>query len=233
MRVRFTSPYPGDVTEELAEALQSLPSLCEHIHLPVQSGSDRTLRRMNRGYGRDDYLEKVELLRTKTPELAITTDIIVGFPGETEQDFEETLSLIREVRYDGAFLFKYSTRPHTPAASMSDQVPEEVKGRRLEQALRLLNRLSLVRNHAYLGRSVEVLVDREDVKGDAARLAGRTRGNKIVHFHGEGLSDGDLVCVTITGASAIHLQGELICGNGGKSSGKKDLTTLGPLSMIS
>jgi tRNA-2-methylthio-N6-dimethylallyladenosine synthase len=233
MRVRFTSPYPGDVTEELAEALQSLPSLCEHIHLPVQSGSDRTLRRMNRGYGRDDYLEKVELLRTKTPELAITTDIIVGFPGETEQDFEETLSLIREVRYDGAFLFKYSTRPHTPATSMSDQVPEEVKGRRLEQALRLLNRLSLVRNHAYLGRSVEVLVDREDVKGDAARLAGRTRGNKIVHFHGEGLSDGDLVCVTITGASAIHLQGELICANGGKSSGKKDLTTLGPLSMIS
>ena len=218
MRVRFTSPYPGDVTEELAEAMASLPSLCEHIHLPVQSGSDRTLRRMKRGYSRDDYLEKVELLRTKTPALALTTDIIVGFPGETERDFEETLSLIQEVGYDGAFIFKYSTRPHTPAARLSDQVPEEIKGCRLEQALGLLNRLSLERNRAYLGRTVEVLVDREDVKGDAVRVAGRTRENKIVHFSGEGPTDGDLVLVTITGASALHLQGELICANGAKSS---------------
>jgi len=233
MRVRFTSPYPGDVTEELAEAMASLPSLCEHIHLPVQSGSDRTLRRMKRGYSRDDYLEKVELLRTKTPALALTTDIIVGFPGETERDFEETLSLIQEVGYDGAFIFKYSTRPHTPAARLSDQVPEEIKGRRLEQALGLLNRLSLERNRAYLGRTVEVLVDREDVKGDAVRVAGRTRENKIVHFSGEGPTDGDLVLVAITGASALHLQGELICANGAKSSGKKDLTTFRPLSMIS
>jgi len=233
MRVRFTSPYPGDVTEELAEAMASLPSLCEHIHLPVQSGSDRTLRRMKRGYSRDDYLEKVEFLRTKTPALALTTDIIVGFPGETERDFEETLSLIQEVGYDGAFIFKYSTRPHTPAARLSDQVPEEIKGRRLEQALGLLNRLSLERNRAYLGRTVEVLVDREDVKGDAVRVAGRTRENKIVHFSGDGPTDGDLVLVTITGASALHLQGELICANGAKSSGKKDLTTLRPLSMIS
>ncbi|MBF8297567.1 MAG: uncharacterized protein HW395_224 [candidate division NC10 bacterium] len=218
MRVRFTSPYPGDVTEELAEAMASLPSLCEHIHLPVQSGSDRTLRRMKRGYSRDDYLEKVELLRTKTPALALTTDIIVGFPGETERDFEETLSLIQEVGYDGAFIFKYSTRPHTPAARLSDQVPEEIKGRRLEQALGLLNSLSLERNRAYLGRTVEVLVDREDVKRDAVRVAGRTRENKIVHFSGEGPTDGDLVLVAITGASALHLQGELICANGAKSS---------------
>ena len=233
MRVRFTSPYPGDVTAELAEAMATLPSLCEHIHLPVQSGSDRTLRRMKRGYSRDDYLEKVELLRTKTPALALTTDIIVGFPGETERDFEETLSLIQEVGYDGAFIFKYSTRPHTPAALLSDQVPEEIKGRRLEQALGLLNSLSLERNRAYLGRTVEVLVDREDVKRDAVRVAGRTRENKIVHFSGEGPTDGDLVLVAITGASALHLQGELICANGAKSSGKKDLTTFRPLSMIS
>ena len=233
MRVRFTSPYPGDVTEELAEAMANLPSLCEHIHLPVQSGSDRTLRRMKRGYSRDDYLKKVELLRTKTPALALTTDIIVGFPGETERDFEETLSLIREVGYDGAFIFKYSTRPHTPAAGLSDQVTEETKGRRLEQALGLLNSLSLERNRAYLGRTVEVLVDHEDVKRDAVRVAGRTRENKIVHFSGEGPTDGDLVLVAITGASALHLQGELICANGAKSSGKKDLTTFRPLSMIS
>lgn len=233
MRVRFTSPYPGDVTEELAEAMARLPSLCEHIHLPVQSGSDRTLRRMKRGYSRDDYLKKVELLRTKTPALALTTDIIVGFPGETERDFEETLSLIQEVGYDGAFIFKYSTRPHTPAAGLSDQVTEEIKGRRLEQALGLLNSLSLERNRAYLGRTVEVLVDHEDVKRDAVRVAGRTRENKIVHFSGEGPTDGDLVLVAITGASALHLQGELICANGAKSSGKKDLTTFRPLSMIS
>ena len=233
MRVRFTSPYPGDVTAELAEAMATVPSLCEHIHLPVQSGSDRTLRRMKRGYSRDDYLEKVELLRTKTPALALTTDIIVGFPGETERDFEETLSLIQEVGYDGAFIFKYSTRPHTPAARLSDQVPEEIKGRRLEQALGLLNSLSLERNRAYLGRTVEVLVDHEDVKRDAVRVAGRTRENKIVHFSGEGPTDGDLVLVAITGASALHLQGELICANGAKSSGKKDLTTFRPLSMIS
>lgn len=233
MRVRFTSPYPGDVTEELAEAMARLPSLCEHIHLPVQSGSDRTLRRMKRGYSRDDYLKKVELLRTKTPALALTTDIIVGFPGETERDFEETLSLIQEVGYDGAFIFKYSTRLHTPAARLSDQVTEEIKGRRLEQALGLLNSLSLERNRAYLGRTVEVLVDHEDVKRDAVRVAGRTRENKIVHFSGEGPTDGDLVLVAITGASALHLQGELICANGAKSSGKKDLTTFRPLSMIS
>lgn len=233
MRVRFTSPYPGDVTEELAEAMARLPSLCEHIHLPVQSGSDRTLRRMKRGYSRNDYLKKVELLRTKTPALALTTDIIVGFPGETERDFEETLSLLQEVGYDGAFIFKYSTRLHTPAARLSDQVTEEIKGRRLEQALGLLNSLSLERNRAYLGRTVEVLVDHEDVKRDAVRVAGRTRENKIVHFSGEGPTDGDLVLVAITGASALHLQGELICANGAKSSGKKDLTTFRPLSMIS
>lgn len=210
VRVRFTSPHPGDVTEELAEAIADLPSLCEHIHLPVQSGSDRILRRMKRAYTRDEYLEKVALLRARTPALAISTDIIVGFPGETEEDFQDTLSLMQKVGYDGAFIFKYSPRPHTPAVEMSDQLPEEVKGRRLERALVLLNRLSLDCNRAYLGRTVEILVDREDAKGDAVRLAGRTRQNKIVHFSGEGVVDGDLVSVAITGASPLHLQGELV-----------------------
>ena len=210
VRVRFTSPHPAEVTGELAEAIAALPSLCEHIHLPVQSGSDRTLYRMKRGYGRDEYLEKVALLRAKTPELAITTDIIVGFPGETEEDFQETLSLMEEVGYDGAFIFKYSPRPHTPATQMPDQLPEEVKRLRLEQALILLNRLTLERNRAYLGRTVEVLVDREDAKVNAVRLARRTKQNKIVHFSGEGVVDGDLVPVVITGASPLHLQGELV-----------------------
>jgi len=210
MRVRFTSPHPAEVTGEFAEAIATLPSLCEHIHLPVQSGSDRTLCRMKRGYSRDEYLEKVALLRAKTPEIAITTDIIVGFPGETEEDFLDTLSLMEEVGYDGAFMFKYSPRPHTPATQMPGQLSEEVKGRRLEQALVLLNRLSLERNRAYLGRMVEVLVDREDAKGDTDRRAGRTRQNKIVHFSGEGVADGDLVRVAITAASPLHLQGELV-----------------------
>jgi len=210
LRVRFTSPHPADVTEELAEAIADLPSLCEHIHLPVQSGSDGILRRMKRGYTREEYLEKVTLLRSKSPHLAITTDLIVGFPGETEEDFQETLSLVQEVGYDGAFIFKYSPRPHTPATQMPDQLPEEIKGRRLEQVQVLLNRLSFERNGAYLGRRVEVLVDRKDAKGDPARLAGRTRQNKIVHFPGEGVTDGDLVCVSITGASPLHLQGELV-----------------------
>ena len=210
VRVRFTSPHPAEVTGELAEAIAALPSLCEHIHLPVQSGSDGILRRMKRGYSRDEYLARVALLRSQKPHLAITTDLIVRFPGETEEDFQDTLSLMQEVGYDGAFIFKYSPRPHTPATQMPDQLPEEIKGRRLEQVQVLLNRLSLDRNRAYLGRTVEVLVNREDAKGDAARLAGRTRQNKIVHFPGEGVTDGDLVCVSITGASPLHLQGELV-----------------------
>lgn len=212
VRVRFTSPHPSDVTEELAEAIGELPSLCEHIHLPVQSGSDETLARMKRGYGRDEYVRKVELLRANTPGLAITTDIIIGFPGETEQDFQETLSLMEEVGYDGAFIFKYSPRPYTPAAQMSVQVAEDVKASRMAQALDLLSRMSLERNRAYLGLTVEVLVDRENVKGDNIfRSAGRTRQNKLVHFPGEGVVDGDLVSVSITGATALYLQGEMIC----------------------
>jgi tRNA-2-methylthio-N6-dimethylallyladenosine synthase len=210
MRVRFTSPHPSDVTDELAVALAELPSLCEQIHLPVQSGSDRILHRMKRGYDRDEYLEKVALLRAKAPEIAITTDIIVGFPGETEEDFQATLDLMQEVDFDSAFIFKYSARSHTEAWQMPDQLPEEVKSRWLEQALVLMNRLSLERNRAYLGRSVEVLVNREDAKGDSARHSGRTRQNKIVHFSGEGVEDGSVVSVAITGASALYLQGEMV-----------------------
>ncbi len=211
MRVRFTSPHPSDVTDDLAVALAELPSLCEQIHLPVQSGSDRILHRMKRGHDRDEYLEKVALLRAKAPEIAITTDIIVGFPGETEEDFQATLDLMQEVGYDGAFIFKYSSRPHTEAEEMPDQLSEEVRGRRLEQALVLMNRLSLERNRAYLGRTVEVLVNREDAKGDSVRHSGRTRQNKIVHFSGEGVEDGSVVSVAITGASALYLQGEMVC----------------------
>jgi tRNA-2-methylthio-N6-dimethylallyladenosine synthase len=166
---------------------------------------------MKRGHDRDEYMEKVALLRAKAPEIAITTDIIVGFPGETEEDFQATLDLMQEVGYDGAFIFKYSPRPHTEAEEMPDQLSEEVRGRRLEQALVLMNRLSLERNRAYLGRTVEVLVNREDAKGDSVRHSGRTRQNKIVHFSGEGVEDGSVVSVAITWASALYLQGEMVC----------------------
>src|SRR5574337_130761 len=209
LRIRFTSPHPSDVTDELAAAIAELPSLCEQIHLPVQSGSDRILHRMKRGYNRNEYLQKVALLRANTPEIAITTDIIVGFPGETEEDFQATLYLIQTVGFDGAFIFKYSPRPHTEAERMSDQLPEEVKGRWLEQALALLNRQSLERNRAYVGRTIEVLVNREDAKGNAGRHAGRTRQNKLVHFSGDGAADGSVVLVPITGATPLYLQGEM------------------------
>lgn len=211
MRVRFTSPHPSDVTDELATAIAELPSVCEQIHLPVQSGSDRILHRMERGYNRDAYLDKVALLRARVPEIAITTDIIVGFPGETDADFQATLDLMQAAGFDGAFIFKYSPRAHTEAERMADQLPEEIKGRRLEQALALLNRLSLERNLAYLGRTVEVLVNQEDRKVDTARHTGRTRQNKIVHFEGEGVMDGSLVAVTVTGATPLYLQGTLQC----------------------
>lgn len=211
MRVRFTSPHPSDVTDELASAIAELPSLCEQIHLPVQSGSDRILHRMKRGYTRDEFLEKVALLRAKTPDIAITTDIIVGFPGETKEEFQATLDLMQEVGFDGAFIFKYSPRPHTEAEQMPDQLSEDVKGRRLEQALMLLNRLSLERNRAYIGRTVEVLVNREDAKVDVGRHTGRTRQNKIVHFTGDELADGSVVPVAITGATPLYLQGAIAC----------------------
>ncbi|KAB2961287.1 MAG: tRNA (N6-isopentenyl adenosine(37)-C2)-methylthiotransferase MiaB [Candidatus Methylomirabilis oxygeniifera] len=210
MRVRFTSPHPLDVTDELAAAIAALPSLCEQIHLPVQSGSDRILYQMKRGHTRDEYLKKIALLRARTPEIAITTDVIVGFPGETEEDFQATLDLMQEVGFDGAFMFKYSPRPHTEAERMPDQLSEEAKGRWLEQALALMNRLSLERNRAYLGRTVEVLVNREDAKGNTDRHTGRTRQNKIVHFGGEGVVDGSFVSVAITGATPLYLQGEMV-----------------------
>lgn len=211
MRVRFTSPHPSDVTDELAAAIAELPSLCEQIHLPVQSGSDRILHQMKRGYDRNEYLKKVALLRAKTPGIAITTDIIVGFPGETEEDFQATLDLMQEVGFDGAFIFKYSPRPHTEAEGMPDQLSEEMKGRWLEHALRLLNQSSLERNRAYVGRTVEVLVNREDAKVDTVRHTGRTRQNKIVHFRGDEVVDGSVVQVAITGATPLYLQGEIVC----------------------
>jgi len=210
MRVRFTSSFPRDVTEDLAEALAELPSVCEHIHLPVQSGSTRILQAMARGYTREDYLEKIALLRSKIPEIAITTDIIVGFPGETEEDFNETLRLMEEVAFDGIFAFRYSTRPNTPAASFPNQLPEEVKARRLHMLFELQDQISLAKNQALVGKEVEVLVDTADAKVKEGNLfSGRNRENKLVHFKGQGIMEGELVRVRIEEASAHYVKGLL------------------------
>jgi len=211
MRVRFTTSFPLDVTPELAQAVGSLPSVCEHVHLPVQSGSSRTLERMARGYTREDYLQRVALLRAAVPDLALSTDLIVGFPGETEADFEETLGLLETVRYDSLFAFKFSPRPETPAARMTDHVPEPVQAARLARVQTLQAAIGLERNRAWIGREVEVLVDSDEVKRASPLAAGRTRQNKIVHFPAPpGTAEGDIVWVRIADASAYHLKGEPI-----------------------
>lgn len=210
MRVRFTTSFPMDVTPELAGAMAVLPSVCEHIHLPVQAGATPTLSRMRRTYSREDYLDKISLLRAAVPTLAITTDIIAGFPGETDDDFEETLTLMEQVGFDGCFAFKFSPRSGTPAAELPDQIPEEVKAERLKRVLGLQAQLSLERNRAMIGSVVEVLVDRELAKRDSGLGAGRTRQNKIVHFRGGEVSEGNLASVEITEATPYHLKGVLI-----------------------
>jgi len=209
VRVRFTTSHPKDVTAELTEAMATLPSVCPHMHLPVQSGSTRTLARMERTYTREEYLDKVRLLKTAVPDLSLTTDIIVGFPGESDTDFAETLTLMREVTFDAAFAFKFSPRAGTPAADLSDQVSDSLRASRLSSVLSLQDDLSLQRNTAWIGRRVEVLVDRELSKRDSGLAAGRTRQNKIVHFSGREVLEGELASVEITAATPHHLKGLL------------------------
>ena len=210
VRVRFTTSHPKDVTAELADAMAALPSVCPHMHLPVQSGSTRTLARMDRTYTREEYLDKVRLLTSAVPDLSLTTDIIVGFPGESDEDFAETLSLMREVHFDASFAFKFSPRAGTRAADLPDQVPDSVRAARLAEVLSLQDDLSLRKNRDWIGRHVEVLVDRELSKRESGLAAGRTRQNKIVHFRGGEVEQGALENVQITEATSHHVKGVLI-----------------------
>ncbi len=178
-RIRFTSNHPREMTDDLLEAMATLPKVCEHIHLAVQSGSDRILHRMGRRYSCQEYVDLVERMRRAIPGLAVSTDIIVGFPGETEEDFERTMELVRRVRFDSAFTFVYSPRPGTAALRLPDPVPEPVKRERIMRLIELQNRISLEQNLLYRGRVVEVLVEGASEK-DPRRLCGRTRTNKIV-----------------------------------------------------
>ena len=205
-RIRFTSPHPKGYGDDLIEAYARLPKLCESAHLPLQSGSDRILKLMHRGYTREKFLGIVEKLRRARPGIGITTDIIVGFPGETEEDFELTLSLCREVQFDNAYIFKYSPRRDTPAAAMPDQVPQAIREERNHRLLELVNDIAARKYDGFIGRQVEILVEGPSKK-NAARYTGRTRCNRIVLFDGSARHQGQLMDVKIERTGSFTLYG--------------------------
>jgi len=204
-RIRFTSPHPKDFRAPVIGAMAECESVCEHAHLPLQSGSTRVLKSMRRTYSRERYLRLVDELRAAIPDLALTTDLIVGFPGETEAEFEETVTAVEQVGYDGAFTFVYSPRQGTEAATMGEQVPEELKRERIERLIEVVQRVAETRNRERLGRVEEVLVEGPS-RTDAAVLRGRTRRNTTVNFTGTATA-GELVPVTIEGATSTTLKG--------------------------
>jgi tRNA-2-methylthio-N6-dimethylallyladenosine synthase len=207
-RIRFTSPHPKGYGDDLIEAYAQLPKLVESAHLPVQSGSDRVLKLMHRGYTRERFLGLVKKLRRVRPDIGITTDIIVGFPGETEDDFEQTLSLAREVEFDNAYLFKYSPRRDTPAAGMPDQVPLKIREERNHRLLETINEIGRRKYEAFIGRRTQILVEGPSRK-NPARMTGRTRCNKIVVFDpAEREHRGQLLDVKITRAGSFTLYGD-------------------------
>src|SRR3954469_21278037 len=204
-RIRYTSPHPAHMGEDVVRAHAELGSVCEHIHLPLQSGSSRVLKEMRRTYSRERYMDRVALIRDHVPDCAITTDIIVGFPGETEADFEQTLEVVDEVGYDGAFTFVFSPRRGTMAADLDDQLPHAVKRERMERLVELVQRRARERSERFVGRTMEVLVEGPS-RTDASRLRGRTRHNKTVNFDGTAVP-GELVEVEIGGATSTTLSG--------------------------
>jgi tRNA-2-methylthio-N6-dimethylallyladenosine synthase len=228
-RLRFTSPNPKDFREDVIEAMATCRPLCEHVHFPLQSGSDRVLRLMRRGYRRRRYLEILAGLRAAIPGVAFSTDIIVGFPGETEADFADTLDLVEQARFDSAFTFQYSPRPGTEAATMPDQVPPDVVKDRFQRLLQLQERIGLDANRALVGTEVELLVEQATSKTDPTRSSGRTRTNKLCHFpaapaQGGGhdragdpgpgrVAPGDLVTVRVEQAAPHHLVGGPVLGH--------------------
>jgi tRNA-2-methylthio-N6-dimethylallyladenosine synthase len=216
-RVRFTSPHPAEFRDDVIAAMAETPNVMHQLHMPLQSGSDRVLRAMRRSYRREKYLGIIERVRAAMPDAALSTDIIVGFPGETEEDFEQTLEVVREARFAAAFTFQYSIRPGTPAATMPDQVPPEVVRERYQRLVELVDEISWAENQALLGSRLELLVAQGEGRKDAAthRLTGRARDNRLVHFAGSSVEPvetttpairpGDLVEVEITYAAPHHL----------------------------
>jgi len=205
-RIRYTSPHPKDMREDVIAAHAELPSLCEHIHLPLQSGSSPILKAMRRTYNRERYLDRVAMIREHVPDCAITTDIIVGFPGESDEDFEQTMEVVEEVRYDGAFTFIYSPRRETEAATLENQVPHEVKRERMERLVDAVQRIQHERAQRFVGRTMEVLVEGPS-RTDPSKLRGRTRHNKTANFTGLA-QPGEMAQVEITAATSTTLAGE-------------------------
>ena len=204
-RIRFTSPHPKDFREPVIAAMAECASVCEHVHLPLQSGSSGVLKRMRRTYDRERYLRLVERLRAAIPDLALGTDLIVGFPGETDADFEQTLEVVEEVRYESAFTFIFSPRSGTEAAAMTDQVPDDVKHERLERLVEVVQRVAADRNAERVGLIEEVLAEGPS-RTDATFLRGRTRRNTTVVFAGSA-APGELVDVLVEGATSTTLRG--------------------------
>ncbi|GAS91109.1 tRNA (N6-isopentenyl adenosine(37)-C2)-methylthiotransferase MiaB [Mycolicibacterium brisbanense] len=211
-RVRFTSPHPAEFTDDVIEAMAQTPNVCPTLHMPLQSGSDRILKAMRRSYRAERYLGIIDKVRAAIPHAAITTDIIVGFPGETEEDFQATLDVVERARFASAFTFQYSIRPGTPAATMADQLPKQVVTERYQRLIELQERISLQDNQAQVGRTVELLVATGEGRKDAAtaRMSGRARDGRLVHFTPVGIAPdeirpGDIVTTTVTAAAPHHL----------------------------
>ncbi len=221
-RIRYATSHPKDMSDELINAYGEIEKLCSHVHLPVQSGSDRILKKMNRKYTREIYMDRIERLRAIRPDMAVTSDFIVGFPGETEEDFNETMKLIETVEFDGLYAFKYSDRPNAPAVKFPSKVPEDVTRKRLEQLLMLENQLSKKRNQSYVGRTCKVLVEGSSKrKNEDGKIqwSGRTSSNKIVNFTiGNSSDNNDVVGrvfeVTIKNALEHSLLGEVKYSDG-------------------
>ena len=208
-RVRFTTSHPRDFGKDIVDAIDSVSAICEHVHLPVQSGSTQVLRAMARTYTRDEYLEKIALLRSAKRDISLTTDLIVGFPGETEQNFEETLSLLDLADYDGAFCFKYSPRPNTPSLKMEDAIPEEEKSRRLAILLEKQREIQRTRNEKLIGRHFEVMVEGKSRKEH--QWSGHTSSNKVMNFTSRAQESlGDYVHVKVVSATPNSLVGERV-----------------------
>jgi len=218
-RVRFTTSHPRDFGHDIVDAIDAVPSLCDHVHLPVQSGSTRVLDAMQRLYTREEYLQRMAWIKAAKRDIAITSDVIVGFPGETESDFEQTLSLLDEVGYDGVFSFKYSPRPNTPALNLEDAIPEEEKARRLEVLMAKQREIQIARNTNYIGAICEVMVEgHNEARG---QWIGRTSQNKTLNFAASEatLPAGSYVPVLVTGSFPNSLVGELLVGEHMRLSG--------------
>ena len=208
-RIRYTSPHPQDFDDDLLRVHKENAKVCNHIHFPLQAGSDRVLERMNRTYTKQHFLDLAGRMRNEIPGIAISTDMIVGFPGETEADFQETLDVMTQIRFDTAFTFKYSSRPGTKAAEFEDTVPEDEKQDRLERMIALQREHTLVRNRQHVGETLEILVEKDSKKSEKQHQ-GRTRSNKIVIFDKAGEKPGDIVKVEITDAQGITLFGHIV-----------------------